>query len=344
MTAVSNLKPLSIGQLLDRAIRLYRQNFLVFIGIIALSQIPATIFVVLVTFFSTSAATITDFSSFDPAVGIVAILVGFVTMIVSILMTQIGTAALTQAVADNYLGKKLGIWDAYQKIGTSWVSLLGATLLIGLLVIVLFVFFIIPCIGWLAAIPGLGFIVFFSMTVVPLIAPVVVLESASATQAIGRAWSLARRRFWQAFGLVVLLTILVQLVVTGPTALVISLVSVSGNIDPVLSNVIQQLISFLFSIIFLPIQLTCITLLYFDIRVRTEGFDLSLLVTDTSDVDFDVTSLTKESPGNDNDLRPTASEWGYFSLITVGLAAFIGGLFGILSLITLAVGSTFGGL
>ena len=343
MTAVSNLKPLSIGQLLDRAIRLYRQNFLLFIGIIALSQIPSTIFVVLVTFFSSS-ATLNDFSSFDPVASFAAMGVGFITLVVSVLMTQIGTAALTRAVADNYLGQELGIWDAYQKIGKSWLSLLGATILCGLLIFALFIFFIIPCIGWLAAIPGFGLIVFLSMVVVPLIAPVVVLEGKSAIQSISRAWSLARRRFWPVFGLVVLLTILVQLVVTGPTALVVGLLTTSSTWDPVLANVLQQLVSFLFSIIFLPIQLTCITLLYFDIRVRTEGFDLSLSVAKAEDEIIDMTAFTKESSGNDSNWRPTTSELGNFALITIGFVVFFGGLVGIMSLLGLAIGSAFGGL
>ena len=34
------LKPLSAGQIFDRGIRLYRNNFLTFIGIIAIMQIP----------------------------------------------------------------------------------------------------------------------------------------------------------------------------------------------------------------------------------------------------------------------------------------------------------------
>jgi hypothetical protein len=39
-SATSRLRPLGIGQLLDQAIRLYRRNFLKFIGIVAVAQIP----------------------------------------------------------------------------------------------------------------------------------------------------------------------------------------------------------------------------------------------------------------------------------------------------------------
>ena len=39
-TTLPQLRPRSVGELLDQAIRLYRQNFLKFIGIVAVVQIP----------------------------------------------------------------------------------------------------------------------------------------------------------------------------------------------------------------------------------------------------------------------------------------------------------------
>lgn len=39
-TDLSYLRPLSLGQLFDQAIRLYRRNFWKFVGIIAVVQIP----------------------------------------------------------------------------------------------------------------------------------------------------------------------------------------------------------------------------------------------------------------------------------------------------------------
>ena len=39
----SPLKPRGIGELLDQAIRIYRRNFLTFVGIVAIVQIPLTL-------------------------------------------------------------------------------------------------------------------------------------------------------------------------------------------------------------------------------------------------------------------------------------------------------------
>ena len=40
VSPVPQLRPLGMGQLLDQALRLYRRNFLKFVGIIAVVQIP----------------------------------------------------------------------------------------------------------------------------------------------------------------------------------------------------------------------------------------------------------------------------------------------------------------
>ena len=42
-SAVPVLRPLRLGELLDQAVRIYRRNFLTFIGIIALVYIPYSV-------------------------------------------------------------------------------------------------------------------------------------------------------------------------------------------------------------------------------------------------------------------------------------------------------------
>ena len=343
MTAVSSLKPLSMGQLLDRAIRLYRNNFLLFIGIVTLTQIPASAFTVLLVIVTTNPTFIETFTG--DLFTLMAALVGFVAGIVSALITQIGTAALTRAIADIYLGETIGILEAYRKIGNSWLSLIGALILSGLMMTALFIFFFIPCIGWVAAIPGFGLIMFFAMAVIPLIAPIIVLEGKGARSGISRAWNLARQRFWWVFGFVLILTIFAQLIVTGPVALSqIALLSVLNTTNQTLVAVLQQLVAFLLSIIYLPIQLTCITLLYFDMRVRLEGFDLALLAASSENTDVDMASVAADAPVSRIHWGPTGTELGYFTLISVGFAVVVAAIVGIIAVLGLTIGSALGGL
>ena len=105
------LRPLRLGELLDQAIRLYRRNFLTFIGIIAVVYVPLMILQTAASTLMTSS--ISDlagstspteiFSNYAYWGGLLSTLVvGFLQFI---FVQGIATGALTRAVADNYLGK-----------------------------------------------------------------------------------------------------------------------------------------------------------------------------------------------------------------------------------------------
>lgn len=337
--AMPELKPLEMGQLIDRAARLYRQNFLKFVGIISITQLPSSIFAVLLTIFSAQS---TRFVNLDNplAPGNLSVLSGtFLTSIVAFVLSQIGTAVLTRAIADQYLGHPVSIGDSYRKLGRSWLSLLGGTFLAGIVMAVMLVLVIIPCIGLIFAIPGFGILLFGSYLVVPLIAPIVVIERQRARNALHRAWDLARRRFWWGFGFAVLLTIFSSLVVAGPTFLIIfGLQSMVGSgLNEVVSAVIQQLATFILSVLYYPLRLTCITLLYFDIRIRTEGFDLEVLAASADGSDATM-EIAQKAPEPMLPFNITMTEIGYFSLITVGAGLLLGGI----SLLLVGLGAAFG--
>lgn len=324
MTAASapHLRPLGLGELLDQAIRLYRRNFLKFIGIIAVVQVPLALLQLLV-----SVATLSDTLARlqnppDDPFGILRSSVGtggLFGLFGFILIQGLATAATTRAVADSYLGEVTGFVEAYRKIGRSWLSLLGALLLAALVSIALGLWTIVPCVGWFT---GLGMLIFFSSVVVPLIAPVIVLEKRPASQSIRRAWDLARRRFWWTLGFVFVLYLFAQLIIAGPAALLGVLFQIVaggpaevGNSPTLftLQTVIQSLVSLALSLLYLPLQVTCITLLYFDLRVRTEGFDLALLAGGaTGDPAADVAA---QAPPLETARLVTGKELGYFVLI-----------------------------
>ena len=323
MTTLSDsLQPLSMTQLLDRAIRLYRSNFLIFVGIVALAQIPATAVNMIGLWLAPAPETINMnptsvtemwLQIFESS--------GFVNngwlwlgRLVTLLLVQLATAAMTKAVAENYLGHKIGLFEAYQKIGRSGVALLIATFLGIFLMMGLAIWWIIvPCIGWLS---GLGMIFFLSLVILPLVAPIIVLEHRSAGQAIQRAWDLGRRRFWWLIGFMLLLGLFGQIVVTGPAFLSVFAVEsiVGSGINTTTSSLIQQVIMLLLRLIYLPLQLSCVTLLYFDIRVRTEGFDLAVLAL-SDQVDSETLHVT--APPLEKNVVPRWEEIGYFSLITI---------------------------
>jgi hypothetical protein len=323
-SSIASLRPLSLGEILDQAVRLYRRNFVTFVGILALVYVPLMLIQTGLTYLSTAGIDPTP-SSGDPFdvltptywMGVVGLL--GVALAQFVLVQGVATAAITRSVADNYLGQPVEISDAYKKVGSSWTRLLGALFLMGLLALGVLIAAIIPCVGWFIG-PGAFF--FLAVAVGPLIAPVVMIEKRGGGDALRRAWDLARRRFWWLLGFMFLLYLLAQIVITGPT-LVVNFIATTmlGPSDPfnpnLVTTVVNAFIQLIGALLYLPLQLTASTLVYFDLRVRTEGFDLALLSL----------QVTGEQPSLETihelpEQQPTgkAVEWsdvGNFAILTV---------------------------
>jgi hypothetical protein len=323
-SALPTLRPLRLGELLDQAIRLYRQNFLPFVGIIALVYVPLTVLQTAASTLMTSSM-LEGVSSPEALFSNAAYWIGLLSVLLLsfaqfIFVQGIATGALTRAVADNYLGKKTGILDAYRGIGKSWPSLLGALLFLSLVVFVAVLWWIIvPCIGWFT---GLGMLVFLTGAINPLVAPAVVLEGQGAIDAVRRAWSLVRRRFWPVLGYIFVLYLLSLLIIIGPATIanfLLTQVFVSLN-DPtmqhVLTSIIGSLVRLVGILIYYPLQMTAFTLIYFDLRVRTEGFDIALLTMGTSE-STDITQAVAAPVPQSTERLITGQDLGNFAILTL---------------------------
>jgi hypothetical protein len=320
------IRPLRLAELLDQAIGLYRRNFLKFIGIIAIPYIPLGILQGVATFLtaSSTAESISDpnFNLSNPSywLGVGGSLV--ILILQFILVQGIATAALTGAIADNYMGQPVDILGAYRKLGGSWARLLGVLLLVVLIWIAMFVWTIIPCVGWLT---GPGMLFFLGAMVVPLIAPVVVLEKQGGFRALRRAWDLARSRFWWLLGYALVMMMFSWLVISGPVYLLTFGLDflLRDTIDIqqqlILNNVTSTLTAMAASLLYLPLSLTIITVVYFDLRVSSEGLDLALQAAE-SNPQVNIVSLAETSPEPQGSFV-TGREVGYFVLLTLVGAA-----------------------
>lgn len=286
----ASFRPRGMGELLDQSLRLYRANFLKFIGIIALVEIPVGLLQLLSsTLMLNGLSTMQSSVSTDTGMpGIGALLGGAgATMLLSafsvVLVGGIGTAALTRAIADGYMGEPVEILGSYRKIGRSWISLIGALLLFVLVGIGAAIWTVVPCVGWLT---GPGILFFLTLAVSPLLGPIIVLEKVSAATAVRRAWDLARARFWWIIGYVGILYLFNMVVISGPIALINALVFVplqrqaamtgAASQALLMTTAAQQIISVLLGTLYRSLQATAITMAYFDLRTRLEGFDLAV--------------------------------------------------------------------
>lgn len=330
------LRPLRLVEILDRAVRLYRQNFLKLIGIIAVVQIPATVLNLFFSLLSVSGLLfqpqnpeaprrVNPFAILGP--GYFAGIAGncLLTVVVMILIQGVSMAAVTRAVTDSYFGHPIGFVDAYRKIFKYLPRLIGSMAVALVIAAILGVIsIVVPCVGWFIV---TGMWIFFMMAILYLIAPMIVLENQTALRAIRRAWELTRRRFWWVVGFLSVLYIFNLLLTAGPTFLFsIVFQAIFGNpltsSNPALAYVLQTLAPALTSLvgglIYMPLHMTCMMLMYFDLRVRTEGLDLTLQAQDAS---ASLEDILAQVPSSEDTSLITGAEVGYFALLSLSLIA-----------------------
>jgi hypothetical protein len=106
--------------------------------------------------------------------------------------------------------------------------------------------------------------------------PALVLERRGPAAALGRSWNLVSGFWWKCFGtLFVAYSLLIVLSVAFAALLGALLAAVTG-IDSVLGLAAQQVVDVAVQLLTLPLLAAVTVVLYVDLRVRKEGFDLAL--------------------------------------------------------------------
>ena len=104
---------------------------------------------------------------------------------------------------------------------------------------------------------------------------IVALEPVGPVQALRRSWHLTGNNAWRTFGLQFMVLIVVSLV---STILAVVGAAFSGGLDTTAPSGFgtQSVISLVFGVVTAPIVPVMLTVLYFDLRVRRDRFELSL--------------------------------------------------------------------
>jgi hypothetical protein len=248
------LRAMGIGELIDASIRLYRAEWKVLMGIVAFVWVPLTFIEVWVTQLIVEGA----FTSDDAVTQL--LIAGGLLLAISVLFVQpFLVAAITRAAADIYLGEPVGIGKTYRFALGRVHSILWITILSLLATLAGFILLVIP-----------GIFVFVRLA---FASAVLVIEDRRGTKALGRSWRLARGHFWRILGTILLAGII--------AAVVAAIVSIPGEIAVQAIGPDAWPISTIFgafaSILTTPFTILVIVLLYFDLRIRKEGFDIEVM-------------------------------------------------------------------
>jgi hypothetical protein len=266
--SVPELRPLSVGEVLDVAIKIYFRNAATLFAIVLLIVAPVQTFSSLVQVSAsidedpfTTTSTTGEIEVDTDEIWLYA--TGFgVLIVLALVSSTLATGACFKAVSDAYLGERptwLGsLRFALRRVHSIfWVTVLGGFLaFLGL----------IACI-----IPGIWLYVSFAVAV-----PVLLTEGVRGRRALGRSRRLVKGRWWPAFGILVLGTILAA-VVSGVITGVLGALSLADPDNEFVAFVLGAVGGTVASTLTTPFQAAFVTVLYVDLRVRKEGFDLQLL-------------------------------------------------------------------
>lgn len=284
------LRAMRVAELLDETIRLYRHNFLTFVGIVALLQVPMSILSTVLTAYA-SQAYMTALEASLGAPGMASsdafltsyLLYAGATMLLSALnylvIYNLVTAALARAISNRYLGEPVSIGGAYRSILGRFWSLLGAVLLLvlvnaALIALPMLLSVAADCVGAIALVVALPLLVWIDIRLA-FITQAVVLDGRPARGALVRSWHLVKGHGWRTLGVVLLLALFSLLIVTGPSYVATFGMQVLDASLP-LQTVVSGVLSTVLATLYTPIRLTGMTLLYYDLRIRKEGLDLEL--------------------------------------------------------------------
>jgi hypothetical protein len=237
--ADTNLRARSTSEIIDAAFALYKQNGMQYTVVAAIAYAPVLI-INLIMVGGTPPTAFADFGRLIPG------------MIASILALTLVSAMIARMGSDAYLGNRVDAGAALTAVMPQLPALLGAMVLFYLVMMLSFIlaiFLLIPTLYVVAR--------FFATS------QVIVLEGRGAFESFGRSSALSKGRK---------IHILKTIALTWGLYVVISLGL--SLLTRVVGIVVQQVVGSVFAVFAYPVVNLVTMVLYYDARIRLEGFDV----------------------------------------------------------------------
>lgn len=233
----SNLRARSISEIVDAAFSLYRQHFLQYVMVTAIAYSPVLVLTLL------SPKAMQPQTPSDLLAVVPIYLVSFITM-------SLVAGVVARMGSDVYLGRDPDVARTLRDVVPRVPALIIASLLNALLLVIGFVFLVVP-----------GVYVFVRNFAVW---PAIVLERVGPFKAFSRSGALSKGHKWHILGTLALSYGIYMVLSWG----VLFLMRATGSL------VVTVLASSLFNVFAYPVVNLVTTVLYYDCRIRNEGFDL----------------------------------------------------------------------
>jgi hypothetical protein len=303
----AQLAPLGVGEILDVAVKIYWRNAPTLFRLVFLVVAPVQALSVLIFSSALPEAAMLGGGQgllqpqplqptpqepqFEPG-DLWAFGAGILVLVtLTIIAGAVSTAACFKAITDAYL-EAAPEWKSSLRFATSrLLSVVWVTLLSGLVLIVPFLpVGVAIALLVAAAVEGGALVAVIVLLLLAALAgamwlyvsvqvsvPALLTEDLRGSKALRRSGNLVRGRWWQTFLIIVLGSLLAG-IVSGAISGLLTAVTFTDLGDSVLPSLILNAIgTTIATVLTTPFTAAFITVLYFDLRVRKEGFDLELL-------------------------------------------------------------------
>ena len=278
-TGRTPLQPMGFTDILDGMFSLYRNQFRLFLAIVA-------IYIVL----SFGIDQISVFLLETDVSSTASLMVLMFTILCSSAISTFVVVGLAYASAYVYLGREIAPGAAFQRAWQRFWTYLGSFILWSLVVG-----------GLTITIIGIPFAIYFSVRWGLYSLPVL-LEGTTARNALRRSTELVKGTWWRVFGIMLaisLISFMIYFILEASSSLLLSWMGVTETEEPTnlldslrqlffpmpdeigwFSYTVRRLVSLSIAALTMPISVIGSTLLYFDLRIRKEAYDIEMQVTD----------------------------------------------------------------
>jgi hypothetical protein len=286
----AELRPSSLGEILDRTAQMYRSNFLLYFGIAAVSHAAVLVLKLLADLLIYS-RTHTNTVQYNR----ITLSAEVSTGLFSILPIAIAMAAVMHAVARNYLGDTCTIREAYTSVGRRWYRYILILLAMDTYVMLPFGAVAILMVATSALLPAgmaraliIGLAVFGVFAGIFIAAwlllrwalsiPAAVMEDLKVHRALKRSRVLTKGSIGRIFVMLLLVLAVMMVIQYAIQIPMFILLWKSKGVLTLTAQIVASFGTFLSGSFVLPIYSIALTLFYYDQRIRKEGYDVEWLI------------------------------------------------------------------
>jgi hypothetical protein len=270
-----DLRPLSLGEILDRTFTLYRSYFLLFVGISAIPRVLVLVLNLAQVFVLIpmgglglgGTAPRAPVPSTQMVGGIVAYaVISLLALVVGLIVLLLTQGATIIAVSELYLGRSITIAESFKRVRGELGTLLGVVILNGLAIFAGFIFLIIPGI--------------YIMCRLLVCVPAALTENLGPVESLERSFALTLDNAGRAFMILLLyfaISIGAGVLFAAPFEVGIFF---SKNSPGLMAFwlAMTQVGAFVAGVLVTPVVTIASAVFYYDLRVRKEAFDLQMLM------------------------------------------------------------------